>query len=275
MVASGVPAVDPDPRAMFAWGANFGPAVVLDGQAWRLLTSTFLHFGLLHLAFNMWCLLSAGPLVERLFGHLGFAALYLLAGVGGSLASLWFHPVIFGAGASGAIFGVFGGLLGFLAVHSARHPPRGPEAPAPSAVSFVAYNTLFGLMSPGIDNAAHLGGLATGFVCGLLLQRPWPPGRGSSAAPRRLVAAGALAGGLALAYALTAGASGRGSRATRAIAQLLRSDEQAVSAYNGFMRAVEPGLRTFESIERDADSVTRRLDRPGEPAEPSCGTWIG
>jgi rhomboid protease GluP len=266
MVASGVPVFDPDPQAMYAWGANFGPDVVLDGQVWRLLTSAFLHFGLLHLALNMWCLLSVGPLVERLFGHLGFAALYLLAGVGGSLASLWAHPVSFGAGASGAIFGVFGGLLAFLAVHRHVVPPAVLKPLRASAISCVAYNTLYGLMIPAIDNAAHLGGLATGFACGLLLQRPWPPGRGSSAAPRRLVAAGALAGGLALAYALTAG-SIRARIEDHPFGQLLRSSRLANTAYNGFVRAIEPGLHEFESIVRGADSVIRRLDRPEEPAE--------
>jgi rhomboid protease GluP len=70
-----------------AWGANFGPATK-DGEWWRLATAMFLHFGLVHLAMNMWALWDAGRLVERWIGHLRFAVLYLASGLAGNLVSL-------------------------------------------------------------------------------------------------------------------------------------------------------------------------------------------
>src|SRR3989442_1261055 len=71
----------------------------------------FVHFGLLHLALNMWCLVTLGPIAERVFGRGSFLLLYLLSGIAGSTTSLLVHPLIVGAGASGAIFGVAGALV--------------------------------------------------------------------------------------------------------------------------------------------------------------------
>ena len=86
-------------------GGNFAPLVQKD-QPWRLLTALFLHGGLLHVGLNMLALYQAGQVVERLYGRLGFAVLYLVAGLLGNLASLWWKPGPVSVGASGAIFGV-------------------------------------------------------------------------------------------------------------------------------------------------------------------------
>ena len=97
-----------------AWGANFGPATQ-DGQWWRLATAMFIHFGVLHLAMNMWALRDVGRLVERLYGPWRFAVLYLGSGILGNLLSLVAqgNQAVSG-GASRAIFGLYGGLLVFL-----------------------------------------------------------------------------------------------------------------------------------------------------------------
>ncbi len=92
MVARGVSPLLPTGEDLIAWGANFGPSVVFDHQTWRLFTSMFVHIGLLHIVLNMFCLVTAGPVIERFFGHISFAALYVIAGIGGSIASLWAHP---------------------------------------------------------------------------------------------------------------------------------------------------------------------------------------
>ena len=89
MLVRGVSPFEPSIPSMIEWGANFGPSLAYDHQPWRLMTNVFLHFGLIHLALNMWCLIGAGPTVERFYGNLSFAALYLLAGLGGSVASTW------------------------------------------------------------------------------------------------------------------------------------------------------------------------------------------
>src|SRR5262249_52818307 len=144
MVARGVSPFEPTGGALIGWGANFGPSVAFDGQGWRLLTSMFLHIGLFHLVINLWCLLTTGPVVERFFGHLGFAALYVLSGIGGGLASLLVHPTIVTAGASGAIFGVFGGLLGYLIVRHGEVPAAILRPMRSGVLGFLGYNLLFG-----------------------------------------------------------------------------------------------------------------------------------
>ena len=93
MVASGVPWLMPSAEQLSQWGANRGIRVVLNHEYWRLFTSVFLHGGLIHLAMNMWSLLVIGPLVERLYGNLAFAVIYLASGVGGAIASLAASPI--------------------------------------------------------------------------------------------------------------------------------------------------------------------------------------
>ncbi len=199
MIGRGIPLMGSEALQLLPWGANFGIAVALEGEQWRLFTSMFVHANLLHLAVNMLCLYQVGPLVERLFGNLGFALLYLAAGIGGSLASAWYHPLVVGVGASGAIFGLFGALGGFLLVHRARIPASVLRSMSSGVGTFVVFNTLFSLASPLIDNAAHLGGLATGFLAGLLLSRPWPTPKPTSGLIRQLVLGAAMLGGLWLA----------------------------------------------------------------------------
>ncbi len=172
-VAGGIDAWDPSPMALLAAGAN-SAAYVEQGQWYRLVTSLFLHGGILHLGFNMWVLWVAGPLIERFFGNLGFFILYMVAGVGGSLASVMFslHPNAVSIGASGAIFGLFGGLLAFVLLQR-RAVPRGVlRGLRSSVVAFIGYNLLFGFIVPVVDNSAHIGGLVTGFLGGLVLSRP-------------------------------------------------------------------------------------------------------
>src|SRR5450756_633095 len=91
-------------------GANYGP-YTLSGQWWRLLACVFIHGGLLHIAFNMWCLWNLGRLAESVYGHWTFAMVYLIAGLAASLTSVVWNPVILSVGASGAIFGIAGALI--------------------------------------------------------------------------------------------------------------------------------------------------------------------
>jgi rhomboid protease GluP len=175
---------------MIAWGAGFGP-LTTHGQSWRLLTEIFLHFGILHLAMNMFVFWQAGPLVERLFGNLSFAVIYFLSGLCGSLLSEWQHPLAVAGGASGAVFGVYGALLGFLAVRRGAIPTPILKPLASSAAIFIAYNIIAGSAQNGIDVAAHLGGLGSGFVLGILLSRRLVRGEGFM----RGVAAAIVGGG--------------------------------------------------------------------------------
>jgi rhomboid protease GluP len=171
MVATGVHFFAPTAQSVANWGANFGPKT-MDGQWWRLVTCMFLHYGILHLAFNMWILWDLGRLVERLVGNIGFAVLYFVSGIAGSIASLAWNPTVVSAGASGAVFGVAGALLGLIAFRRDTVPAAVLKQLRNSIVAFVLYNVFYGMTATGIDMAAHIGGLVAGFVCGLILSQP-------------------------------------------------------------------------------------------------------
>jgi rhomboid protease GluP len=160
----------PSAQDLLPWGANFAPYTT-SGEWWRLLTCMFLHFGLLHIGFNMWILKEVGPLVERLVGNTGFLILYLGSGLVASLASTWWNPEAVSAGASGAIFGVIGALLGVLILGHGIIPKASLSRLRKVVTTFVFYNVYIGLNSPGIDMAAHLGGLGAGVLCGMAMTR--------------------------------------------------------------------------------------------------------
>jgi len=171
MVASGVDAAEPEIADLVRWGAGL-TALSVEGEWWRLLTATFVHIGFLHVAFNMWVLWDAGRLVERVFGNAGFLVLYVASGLVGSLASNLLNPDVVCAGASGAVFGVYGALLGFLVRCRGSIPKKVLAGLSKSGVAFLGYNLFYGFMHAGIDVAAHVGGLAAGFACGLVMAQP-------------------------------------------------------------------------------------------------------
>lgn len=162
MVISGVGFFIPDNQDLLDWGANFRPST-LDGQWWRLFTCCFLHIGVFHLLMNMYALVSIGVLLEPLMGKSRFLFAYIAAGIVASLTSLAWNDLIISAGASGAIFGMYGV---FLALLTTNHIEKGArDAMRTSTLIFVGYNLLNGL-KPGIDNAAHIGGLLSGMAIG-------------------------------------------------------------------------------------------------------------
>jgi rhomboid protease GluP len=162
-----------------AWGANFGPATQ-DGQWWRLGSALFLHFGLIHLTMNLWALWDGGQLVERMFGHLRFIIIYLASGLCGNLLSLVIqgNEAVSG-GASGAIFGVYGALLVFVWRERQQLNPGEFRWLFWGGLGFSAVSITLGLIIPGIDNSAHIGGLVAGCLLGMLFGRaltasnPW------------------------------------------------------------------------------------------------------
>ncbi len=143
------------------------PALVAQGEAWRLLSSVFLHSGVVHLGFNMISLYFLGSFVEVAFGRARFLALYLLSGLAGGLAYLYFGdfnaPAV---GASGAIFGLLGGILGY-ALRRGTFSWQNPLIR--QLLILLALNLYIGFSVPNISNTAHLGGLAGGFVFGWLI----------------------------------------------------------------------------------------------------------
>ena len=155
-----------------AWGANFGPATG-DGEWWRLGTAMFVHFGIVHLGVNMWALWDSCRLVERLYGHVRFLAIYGAGGMAGNLFSLLAHgDRAVSGGASGAIFGAYGALLVWLWRERRQVHPVEFRWLFGGAAAFAAATIAMGLFIPGIDNAAHLGGLVCGALAGRALARP-------------------------------------------------------------------------------------------------------
>jgi membrane associated rhomboid family serine protease len=155
-------------HVQIAWGSNFGPYTT-DGQWWRLLTSLFIHFGVIHVTFNMLALASFGPLVERLYGSTVYLLIYLLSGTLGSLASVAWHPAINSAGASGAILGICGALLAAQIRVDDRFPADILRPIRYSTLLFLAWVLYSSFKSSGVDYAAHLGGLLSGFLLGSAL----------------------------------------------------------------------------------------------------------
>lgn len=195
MCVAGVGVFQPDGQAVLAWGSNYGP-LTTSGQWWRLLSSTFVHFGLLHIAFNMWALYASGRMVERLFGSTRFVLLYLFAGVAASMVSVLWNPAVNSAGASGAIFGVFGGLLAFVMNPRNQVPQSVMVEHRNSTMLFAGYTLFYGAAHSGIDNAAHIGGLLAGLAMGFVLARPLTAEARRDASPSGVVlalGAGAIA----------------------------------------------------------------------------------
>jgi len=174
MVASGVSFTHPTTFDVFKWGGDFGPATVGQHQYWRLLTSCFLHFGIIHIGMNMYVLYLIGPFIETVFGRIRYLLIYFIAGLAGSIVSVSVHPMAVGAGASGAIFGLYGAVFGFLLIRRRTLNPAAISSISKSAGIFVLYNVVYGSVSGTTDLSAHLGGLLAGFLAGMLLVRPQP-----------------------------------------------------------------------------------------------------
>jgi rhomboid protease GluP len=170
MVIAGLGFMDFNAGDLLSWGANYGPDTA-NGQWWRLLTAIFVHAGFMHLLLNMYGLLFVGLFLEPVLGGWQFAIYYLATGLLASLASLKIHPDLVGVGASGAIFGMYGVFLACLL--TGVFPPGMKKAFLLSTLIFVGANLAMGL-SGNIDNAAHIGGLVSGFLIGFFFSQKLP-----------------------------------------------------------------------------------------------------
>lgn len=165
---AGINLLAPASPDLVAWGANVS-GLTLPAQPWRLLTSVFLHGGPAHLLLNMGSLLLVGLLAEAQVGRWRWLLTYLLSGAGGSLVSLWWHVRgVSSVGASGAIFGLYGLLLGLLLIR-ALPANRAERAGIIGILLYFALSSFVGgLEGVTTDNAAHIGGLITGVLCGFV-----------------------------------------------------------------------------------------------------------
>lgn len=152
-----------DTYTLIKFGANYGPLVKI-GEYYRLITSSFVHIGLLHLIFNMYALYIIGMQLESFLGKTKFLIVYLFSALTGSLMSIIFSSSI-SAGASGAIFGLFGSLL-YFGYHYRVYLGSVIKS---QIIPLIAFNLIVGFMLSGVDNAAHIGGLLGGFLMTMAL----------------------------------------------------------------------------------------------------------
>ncbi len=159
-----------DSLFMVAHGAMFLPEI-LRGQYWRLLTAVFMHFGIGHIINNMLVLYVMGDHLERALGSMRYLLFYLICGVGANVVSMWFEMVTarvsVSAGASGAVFGVIGGLLYVVL----RNRGKLEDLSTRQMAVMILLSLYFGFTSSGVNNVAHVAGLVIGFLTGAVLYR--------------------------------------------------------------------------------------------------------
>ena len=155
-------------------GASFVPAIINDGEYYRIVTSMFLHFGFGHLVNNMITLALIGSRLEKVIGSVKFLIIYLFGGLCGNILSMWedirkniFHV---SAGASGAVFGIIGGLL-YVTIRNRNTHVGEQNLTIRDMVIMVGIMLYLGFTSTGVDNMAHLGGLLSGFIATIILYR--------------------------------------------------------------------------------------------------------
>ena len=160
-----------DAQYMAGHGAMYPPYVAENGQYWRLFTSMFMHFGLMHILNNLVMLGAVGRIVEIAMGHVRFLIAYIVAGIcGGALSyvvMLHNNDYAVSAGASGAIFGMVGALVWIVIVNRGFYEGISRQ----QVIFMVILMIYYGVSTSGVDNWDHLGGLAGGFIISIVLYR--------------------------------------------------------------------------------------------------------
>ncbi len=165
-------AIQPDPfgaQSLIDLGAIYGWAIGVDGAWWRLFSGIFLHGGPTHLLLNMISLYIVGQVAETLMDRWSYLLLYLASGIAGGAVSVGIHPDGLSVGASGAIFGILGAILGYVIAHRRQMGSRFGALMREFGVILVL-NLVLGLTIPGIDMSAHIGGLLVGIVGGSFMR---------------------------------------------------------------------------------------------------------
>ncbi len=165
MVFYGLNIISPTPQELLEIGGNRRTEVV-NGEYWRLLSSVFIHGGFLHLFMNMFGLGLSGSLLEKTIGGSKLIGCFLICGILASISSIYWHESTVSVGASGAIFGLYGLILSFNVFRI--YPEEMRSITWVFLALFAGLSLLFGFMG-GIDNAAHIGGLGSGFMIGIIL----------------------------------------------------------------------------------------------------------
>ena len=161
------PASNPN-NPLYQYGVEVGALIPQDPiQAYRILTSMFLHIAWWHIGVNMWSLWAVGVITERIFGSGKFALIYFISGIAGGIAVAIFSPMNPSLGASGAIFGIFGAFGAFVIIRRRQLGPAG-NFYIGEWLFFLILNIVITLGVPGISVADHFGGVIVGFILGAI-----------------------------------------------------------------------------------------------------------
>jgi membrane associated rhomboid family serine protease len=255
-----------DPDTLIAWGASLGTRTT-NGEWWRLVTSSFVHTGTLHLLVDVLVLIQIGGILERLVGRLTFAAVYLSAGAFAGLVNLSSHPVAVTVGASAAIFGLYGLLLATLFWQAFQRrrgipEPDAEESAAPSvAIPLIAMKRLgvgatvfivYSMLS-GLAHAAEFTGLFVGLMYGIVLARDVNE---KGPATRHVAVAIGATGVIAMAFAVGL----RNIADVRPeIVRVLATEERTASGYQVGFDAFKRGRMTAEALAQLAEHVMPEL----------------
>ncbi|WP_263772617.1 rhomboid family protein [Propionivibrio soli] len=269
---------------LLLWGGN-AASEVQKGDWWRLVSATFLHSGLMHVAMNMFGLYAAGVTVERIYGSYPFLLIYFASGLLGSALSLHFSAQqTVSVGASGAVFGITGALLVAVLQHRGTLPRTFSKQTISGVGFFILYSLVQGFTHPGIDNAAHIGGLLGGCLTALILPERFDFETFNGALRQRALAAFVAAGVAIVAVAVAAPPASLDQR------QLLASNDVAGRALQSFSDGLQAlydeqaqlnagGITEKEVDERSrnvhapvfrqvADDLSHVILRPGDPRQP-------
>jgi len=206
-----------NPDLLLNFGASYGP-YTYRGEYWRLVMPMFLHIGLVHFALNNYSIYVLGPFLERIYGYGRFAFLYVATGVGSALISMRMSDAT-SAGASGAIFGIAGLMLVAGYMHRTAIPRHWGRVFGKGILPVIVLNLGLGLaLHRWVDNWAHLGGLASGMVLGILIP---PPKRNLESGLSTERSGPALAAITVLVVAIAGAAAFQDYRARVAVARLI------------------------------------------------------
>jgi rhomboid protease GluP len=236
-----------DPETLVAWGGNYGPRTT-NGEWWRLATTIFVHWGMLHLLATVAGLVAAGLMLERLVGPIAFASVYVAAGVLSGVVSLSAYPMAVGVGASGAVFGIYGLLLasvvsGMLRQSSVTVPLEVVKMLAPGTAIFILYN----VTSTAMAGVAETAGFVVGVVCGLVLVRDVAE---EKPAVRRVAVAMAATAVIAVASAVPL----RGVADVRPeITRVIEVEDRTATTYQAALDLYRLGRSTAEELARVID----------------------
>jgi membrane associated rhomboid family serine protease len=242
-----------DPRTLVDWGSSIGTRTTND-EWWRLATALFVHVGVIHLIAEIAGLVQIGLLVERLVGRLAFVVVYVASGVLAGVWSLTLHPVSIQAGASGAIFGVYGLLLATLVLGLAQRtslavPVNVLKGLWPGVAVFLVYNTL----TEGVFSEAMQAGFVVGFTGGMLIA-----GRVISDKPpaRRVLAV--VATTVAIVVALAAPLRGLAD-VSGEVAKVKEGEERTARTYDTAVDRFKSGRLSAQELARLADRIVSEL----------------